>query len=141
MEELLLLRQKLVELQDNIIPLLKLTFEDLAIKIEQLNIEQLQRGERADGTPLPFYSPVSVAVYGKPAGRIKLFDTGEFYMGITVVINDDGIEIVGRDIKTEMLQIRYGENIVGLSEESMDILIDRYAIQLLSKYIQQYLLQ
>lgn len=142
MEELLALRSKLVSLQDEagIVNLLKLTFEDLAIKIEALNIEQLQKGQRADGSYLPNYSPVSVLVYGKPAGHIKLYDQGDFYAGITVTIDDEGIELIGRDIKTEMLVTRYGEGILGLTEESLEILKDRYAIQLLQEYIKEYLL-
>lgn len=117
------------------ISLLMETYSDVAPKAEQLVIDQLDRGERADGSLLPNYSPASVFHYGKPAGPMKLFDQGNFWEGITLVVDESGIEMIGRDEKTKMLQIRYGDDIIDMSEESLSILNERYAIFTLQKYL------
>lgn len=100
--------------------------EQLAPVIEDLNIAQLQQGERADGSSLPDYSETSVKVYGKPRGAIKLFDQGDFYRGITVKLSINKLEIEGTDSKTAKLQNTYGANILGLQEDSIDSLRQDY---------------
>lgn len=92
--------------------------------IEELNRQQLAEGQRSDGTSLPDYSPTSINVFGKPPGPIKLFDEGDFYEGINANIFNDEFRIEGEDEKTAMLIARYGEMILGLSEENKQVLID-----------------
>lgn len=92
--------------------------------IEELNRIQLSFGIRSDDTLLPSYSPVSVEA-GKPPGRIKLFDQGEFYEGINVSIFDDELRFEGEDEKTPMLISKYGRMILGLNDKSLQVLIDR----------------
>jgi hypothetical protein len=92
--------------------------------IEDLNRDQLSRGERSDETLLPNYSPTSVAM-GKPPGRIRLFDEGPFYEGINASIFDDEMRFEGEDEKTGMLISKYGAMILGLSDDSLQILIDK----------------
>lgn len=106
--------------------ILKNTFEGLKSVVEDLNIDQLQRGERADGTSLPNYSPVSVAKFGKRPGPMTLHDSGGFYRGITLKVENEGIELIGNDIKTEMLQLRYGDEILGLQEKSRQEIEEDY---------------
>lgn len=91
--------------------------------IEELNRQQLSRGERSDNSILPNYSPFSVEL-GKPSGPIQLFDEGDFYEGINANIFDDEIRIEGEDEKTAMLISKYGQMILGLTEENKQILIE-----------------
>lgn len=133
------LKNKLINLPSEIPFMLAEVFTELASTVEDFNIFQLQKGERADGSTLPNYSPRSVQVYGKPAGPIKLYDEGDFYRGITLKVVPGGIELVGLDVKTAMLQLRYGDDIIGLSEESIDRLMKEYVKPLLEEKIAIYL--
>lgn len=99
--------------------------------IADLNIEQFKQGKRADGTFMPDYSPVSVSVYGKPEGPIRLYETGSFYSGITVKVEGKVIVLDSTDEKTPMLEKRYikgsfsneGGELFGLTDESKEELI------------------
>jgi hypothetical protein len=99
----------------------------LLVKIAEWNRQQLQEGEKADGTGLPDYSRTSVEIYGKEPGAIKLFDTGAFYESIEAVIVDDVIAIVSNPIKRDEitgritnLKEKYGNEIIGISDEHME---------------------
>ena len=98
----------------------------ILVKIAEYNRQQLQEGERADGTGLPDYSSTSVNIYGKEPGPIKLFDTGAFYASIEAVIVDDVIAIVSNPVKRDEitgritnLKEKYGHEIIGLTEENL----------------------
>jgi hypothetical protein len=101
----------------------------LLVRIAEWNRSQLKEGETADGVGLPDYSRASVELYGKEPGAIKLFDTGAFYESIEAVIVDDVIAIVSNPIKRNEitgritnLKERYGNEIIGLTDENMDAL-------------------
>lgn len=112
----------------------------------QLNQEfQLQHGIRSDGVLLPDYSETSIEVFGKEPGPMTLKDTGEFYESWEIFLEDDGIEMFANGEKiddigfrTDLLEV-YGEEVVGLTEESMTIFIDRL-IPLIQKTIVNVLL-
>lgn len=142
MDKLILFHAKLKTLPSEIPRLLAEVFEEIASVVEDANILQLQAGQRGDGTFLPDYSPISVEVFGKPEGPIRLFETGAFYRGITMrVIKELGIELTGLDIKTEMLLLRYGEEVLSLTEESLERLKQDYVLDLLSEKVKAYLLE
>jgi len=88
--------------------------------ISDLNREQLSIGMRSDNTWLPPYSATSVNKFGKPPGKIKLYDTGDFYKGITPEFAKADFTLTGKDQKTEMLKADYGDNILGLSKSSVE---------------------
>jgi hypothetical protein len=94
--------------------------EDNASLIEDMNIEQLRDGKRADGSSLPDYSPVSVSKFGKRPGPMTLEDTGKFHRGITVRANLAFAEIIGLDSKTGKLEALYGIDIVGVPLDRME---------------------
>lgn len=94
---------------------LKARREDIA----ELNREQLEIGMRADGSFLPPYSANSVSKFGKTPGTIKLFDTGAFYAGIKPEFDKSGFSMEDTDSKTDMLQDKYGDSILGLSDYSI----------------------
>lgn len=88
-------------------------------EISDLNRDQLRIGMRSDGSFLPPYSSNSVNKFGKQPGTIKLFDTGAFYDGIRPEFKKSEFDITDTDQKTDMLQDRYGDNILGLSNYSI----------------------
>lgn len=110
----------------------RLVLIENAAFIEDLNREQLSQGERSDGSILPPYAPVSVAM-GKPPGPIRLFDEGDFYEGINLSVFDDKMVFTGEDEKTPMLIERYGQMILGLSDESIETLLNYIKPQILRK--------
>lgn len=122
MQVLINLRNKVSALNTQIFALLVDTLNDSTVKaqVEDKIGEQLQRGERGDNQKLRNYSPVSVAKFGKPAGPIRLFDTGDFYQRVTVEVFPDGIVITDTDSKTEMLVDEYGKEIIELQERSIE---------------------
>lgn len=125
-------------LENKVPDLLKESFNNIKPVVEDANIEQLQRGERADGSMLPNYSIGSVQRFGKRPGPMTLHDQGDFYRGITLEVHDDGIELVGHDIKTEMLQVRYGDDIIGLQEESKERIENDYLKQEFEDQLKNY---
>ena len=118
--------------------LLKNELVELSPIIEDLNIKQLQHGKLPNGEYLPNYSSTSVKVYHKPAGPIKLYETGATYRGIQVVVERDGFEIEDTDSKWGMLVERYG-TFTGLTTESWIELRDDYLIAELRKRTRNYL--
>lgn len=137
-EELDIVKEKILSVKDNINVIIQLSFEAIKPLVEDANILQLQQGLRGDGTNLPNYSPVSVYVYGKPAGPIRLYDQGDFYRGITMRAEFDGIVLEGRDIKTQMLELRYGEEILDLTEESIEQIQNDYLIEETQEQLHNY---
>ena len=103
-----------------------MSFRDNAEIIEDMIALQLDDGKRGDGESLPDYSPVSVQVYGKPEGAIKLYDQGDFYRGIRLTVGTSAAEIAGTDSKTAELELMYGEEITQLSDENKEELKDSY---------------
>jgi len=95
--------------------------------IENLNREQLSKGKRSDGSSLPPYRKNNPSkTFGnfnasKSAGEpIKLLDTGQFYKSIDVKVTDNAFLMTGDTQKAETdLAERYGNNILGLSSESI----------------------
>ena len=108
--------------------LIRLVVNENATLLEDMNIAQLEKGQRADGTTLPDYSERSVKQFGKPPGPIKIFETGAFRRGITVQTIGTKIEVYTTDSKAMYigdgpgLIERYGE-IVGISVENQGIFV------------------
>lgn len=106
--------------------------------LEDKIIEQLDRGERGDGKVLPVYSPVSVGVFGKPPGPIKLKHEGDFRQGISVDIQQDGIEFFGKDPKSDMLMQDFGEEIIDLQPRSIGEVNQDYIIEELIVFVKDH---
>lgn len=97
-------------------------FQESTGDIEELLIMQLTQGLRGDDEFLPDYSQVSVNVYGKPPGPMRLYETGDFYEGIKAEAGHDEVTIIGTDEKTAELEMRYGDEIIKMSDRSKEIL-------------------
>jgi len=113
------------------------TFKKLVISLntEGTPTSQLfELGEDSTGTKLSQiggdYSPFTVQEKqrkGQPTNRITLKDTGDFYRSFNVVPFKGGFRIEADTIKDgEDLQESWGQNIVGLSPQNLEIIINFY---------------
>lgn len=86
---------------------------------EDLNREQLQRGEGVK-SEMPNYSRTSIEFFGKPNSGIELFETGDFYKGITFEAVGATIHAYSTDEKNDMLEKEYSlEQPLGLNRASI----------------------
>ena len=108
------------KIQQDLPALIGEVIEDNERAIAQMNVEQLQEGQRSDGSILPNYSPASVAKFGKRPGPMTLEDTGAFHRGIRVRAGKTFAEIIGTDPKTGKLEALYDLTIIGLSEDNTE---------------------
>lgn len=111
-------------------------FQNLVVELNTQ--EQLfNKGEDSTGRKLSDiggdYSPVTMEM-AKEVGRpkksesdINLHDTGEFYKSFSVTPFVGGFEIDADPIKDDTnLFTEWGENIVGLNEENLQLITDEY---------------
>ena len=128
------LQQRVIALQiGNTMEVLQLeaTYE-AAEEIVEFNKDQLWSGRKADGEMMPDYADGS--------GPIKLFDTGSFYDGFFVERKGSfPITISSSDVKTEMLTKRYGDEIFGLTRESIKELAENHIQPILVEKIREEL--
>jgi hypothetical protein len=89
---------------------------------------------------MPDYSPVSVELYGKPDGPIRLYDEGDFYRGFFVQADNFPVILGSRDSKSEMLKNEFGKEIFGLTKENTRELSQVYLKRDLQEYYRQILL-
>jgi hypothetical protein len=144
----------MAEIADRIASLRKITPEQLEREllviirdheqvIVQMNTDQLYAGKRADGEQMPNYSPVSVTVYGKPDGPIRLFDQGDFYKGFFIDADKFPVLLGSKDRKTLMLvegnQFRpgYGEQIFGVDKANQASLNKDYLLDAIRNMYRQ----
>lgn len=117
----------LKNIRDNYLVMASDVLSDNTDKIEDLNLMQLNDGENYDGSQIePFYTPFTVAQKkrkGQPYDRVTLRDTGAFYKGIQANIFQNKFEMIGTDAKTAKLENKYGNLIIGLSDDSKETLV------------------
>lgn len=78
---------------------------------------------------------------GQPTDRVTLFDTGEFYESFFVKAGKDAFSIIADTIKEdEDLQLRWGSELLGLTDYSKDQLILKM-IPLIRLYVKEKLLR
>ena len=108
-----------------------------------LNTQQLFQGERSDGSSMPDYSFVSVNFYNKPAGPIRLFDTGAFYGGFVFASKTGTAQfplfITSTDSKSKELEGRYGKQIFGLTEQNLSGFARVYVLPSVGKKLREYM--
>ena len=125
--------------------LLRLLFFDKQLQkfVLDLNrIEQLyRRGIDSNGESLESiggaYSELTVALKnqkGQPTDRVTLKDTGDFYESFELIVKGDSIEIAADPVKGGVsLEIRWGDDIIGLAETSIEALIEKLKPLLLNE--------
>lgn len=104
--------------------------------ITKLNKDQLQRGETAEGYATPthtlgklskFYveSKIDKGIYDSGIyPRMNFYNEGDFYRGLKARVTLMDIEIESFDSKTKDLESRYGNDLIGLTDQSISLLID-----------------
>lgn len=91
----------------------------------ELNIDQLKRGKRSDGTQIGTYFSPSYALdkFEKNPlaglGNVDLILTGDFTNALDIAARGTSFEEFSHDEKFSMLKQRYGNNILGLTAENL----------------------
>lgn len=76
------------------------------------------------------YAPSTIRIKarkGQPSNRVTLKDTGDFYKTFTVTVKPNANFIINADTDKEgtNLEDRWGDKIVGLQKDNIDLVMDR----------------
>jgi hypothetical protein len=98
--------------------------------LEDANTAQLAAGIDSDGRPIgPEYAPLTVAIKqlkGQPTDRVTLRDEGDFYSSVALHLDATEFEMVATDVKAPGLLEKYGEEVLGLTDEHVEEFRDDY---------------
>lgn len=112
--------------------------KELIISLNQ-NDQLYEQGIKANNLPiLPKYTAFTKAVKARKGQRIDhvtLKDTGKFYESFEVVAGSDSFEIIAKDSKTEKLKAKYDSEILGLTEENIGILREKFCEYAINKAV------
>lgn len=75
------------------------------------------------------YRPITIQIKrmkGQPTSRVTLYDEGDFHASFRVIAGDTSFLIDATDFKTESLIAKYGEQILGLTDDNLNELIWEY---------------
>jgi hypothetical protein len=107
-----------------------------------LNTGQLyEEGRRADGVSLGEYSPFTIRLKqlkGQRTDHVTLKDEGDFHQSFFLRIGERSFEIDASDEKKDELLDKYGDAVLGLSEQSLKELrqdVKPYLIEAMRKYL------
>jgi hypothetical protein len=92
-------------------------------RLNQLYDEGVDRNRRR----LEGYAPSTIARKkrkGQPYDRTTLRDSGDFHSSMIIEYREKEFEITATDWKREILEARYGSAIFGLTDESLQHVID-----------------
>jgi hypothetical protein len=104
-------------------------FKDLVIELNTQK-QLFDKGQDSTGKSLGEYRPFTVREKrrkGQPTDRVTLKDTGDFYESFNVQPFFGGF-IIDADAEKDDKDLRdvYGEDIIGLNDENLQIIIDYY---------------
>jgi hypothetical protein len=108
--------------------------------------EQLYlKGQLADGSSLPSYSPTTVFLKQSGDGdrrteNMTLKDQGDFYKGANVKYTKDGYLFGSTDEKADELKFNYGE-IFGLTDDNLQEHIDKLFYPELKKRVYDFIIK
>lgn len=89
------------------------------------------------------YSPITIQekqFKGLPTDRITLFDEGDFYRSFRIDVSKDSVSISANTIKEGVdLQNRWGDELLGLTDESRNKLIDELIPEIIQFIIEELL--
>lgn len=120
--------KSLDEIRNNVMNILDTSIERERSSFILLNQQQLyNKGEMSDGKLLPPYTYfTTISKRESPSGHDKktsnmtLKDTSEFYQEMYININPEDVQMLSRGKNTASLIERFGMNIMGLTDESLD---------------------
>jgi hypothetical protein len=101
------------------------TSQDFLLSVAKANRMQLKMGLKSDGERIGKYRSKPYAEKKNSMnglagmGNVDLILTGAFEKGIFAQSEGDTLEIGSTDTKTEMLTTKYGEEIFGLMDDSI----------------------
>jgi hypothetical protein len=104
---------------------------DLNTKVQLFDYGEDATGMRLDVvSDIGGYAPSTISIKarkGQPTNRVTLKDTGDFYKTFDVIVNNDASFKVQADTMKggQNLEDRWGEDIVGLQEENVILVLDR----------------
>lgn len=108
--------------------------------------EQLyEQGITATGISIADYEPYSETTIeikemkGQPTNRVTLRDEGDFHRSFEVETDNEKMMIVASDYKTIQLLKRYGDDIMGLTQENIERFEKETLMPELMKQAQQIL--
>ena len=116
--------------------------EDVATN---MNTNQLFGGEDSKGKKLPDYSIRSVQVFGKRAGPMTLFETGDFYRGFFVKADKFPIVFESSDRKTgkiaDLLESKgtNPDDIYGLNKTNLTDFARSYVLEAYQNFIRNFI--
>ena len=137
-DSLLTYLDKLANIDDNAI-WFEVIDRETQFEIIRLNTEDQLFDDGIDSLDRKIgeYSPLSVSIKtskGQRTDHITLKDTGEFYQSFRVKVDKWGMFIAADDVKDDtVLTERYGIDILGLTEENTQVLIN----MIRQKYIKE----
>lgn len=109
-----------------------------------LNRAQLYEGQKGDNTPTaPPYAPSTIQRKqrkGQPTSRVTLKDDADFYDSLGIEFGEKEFTIIADDFKTKYLKGKYGKDILGLNDESIEVLLPKLK-EHLSERVKQTLSQ
>lgn len=119
------------------------SFTDYIIELNTKK-QLYEKGVGSDGIRIGSYSPKTKQIKdskGQISDHVTLLDTGEFYKSFSVFLSGSDFVISANTIKdTDDLIYKYGEEILGLNEESL-ILLREKAKDILIPYVKSVILQ
>ena len=104
--------------------------KDNEAAILDLNIEDqlFQKGIDSDGQAItPGYTPLTISIKrqkGQPTDRVTLRDAGDFHRSFQISYGNDAFGITASDPKSAKLEKKYGPDIFGLTDDSLQEAID-----------------
>jgi hypothetical protein len=92
--------------------------------LEDANTAQLAAGIDSSAQPItPEYAPLTRTIKqlkGQPIDRVTLRDTGDFYSSVVLSLGSNSFEMTATDPKAAGLEEKYGEDILGLTEDNLE---------------------
>lgn len=107
--------------------------------------QMYDEGKDRNGNAIqPSYAPATVQRKkrkGQPTNRVTLRDSGDFHLSLYIEYTADGFEIKADDFKTPFLTKRYGSEVLGLTDENLGIICERYYQPRIEEYYNELLKQ
>jgi len=104
--------------------------ENEELIIQMNSDEQLyEQGINRVGVSISDYMPYTIKTLaiktekGQPTDRVTLRDEGNFERSFYIEFGDEKFEIKASDFKAEKLVMKYGRQIMGLTDENLDYII------------------
>lgn len=137
--------QRLKSLESEMFQAIRQALEEDKEIILDMNseIQLFENGVDRYGVKISSFAPYSEATVfikkqkGQPTDRVTLRDEGDFHFSFFIEFSDDGFQIKAADWKANDLVSRYGESILGLTDENFKDLAVNYVAPELIKILKE----